>query len=132
MLHAILSKTKLPQPKLCPDDVYDVILSCMRLDRSARLHPSQLALMLESVAYSHLSHVASSAALKWPSLDQLHILDAKDREAEANLHDYHVDLDVDTAQVRQELAAFEVDVKQVTLGTELHTGTTFAVSSYRV
>jgi hypothetical protein len=116
----VLRKTKLPQPQLCPDELYDVLLSCMRVDRSARIHASQLAQMMAMLMlnFDDVLH----AQMTWPSLTELKLEDEKAREANVNEQDYHVEIDITSESFLANFESLQVPREAVALHSELQSG----------
>ena len=116
---AIQRREKINQPQLCSDDLYDILLTCMRIDRSARVHPTLVTQMIDLYLFQFGTSLARNT--EWPSVDDLRLAREKEH-TETPEDDLHFDIDLVSDDFNKRFASMQVSVDSIVLGEELGDG----------
>jgi serine/threonine protein kinase len=92
----------------------------MRVDRSARVHPSHVFQMLSTIMLNF--DVVLHSQMEWPSLQDLEEINEREHQADSELQDFHVDLNIDSDTAKASFDNLQVNHDQITVLTDTVSG----------
>ena len=120
------NREKLERPALCPQDVYDVLLECWRLDVSRRAAASKIVSGIEAHMRSQHGRVATGDELEWPELQAI-----DERSDTADEHSVTA-IDLNDESVLAAFRGLEIGPSDVQIDRELGRGQFGAVCLARL